>query len=82
VNFGSNKRPRGSLKHLGTCEINCTAKEGESMCPHMKGMICRMVDVEPEHLDCVRGENCLGDGWKSCGVYISQFFFDKNDELI
>lgn len=52
------------------------------MCPQLKGTICRLVDVGPEHLDCVREENCLGNGWQSCGVYISQFFFDSNDEPI
>ncbi len=52
------------------------------MCPQLKDAICAMVDMGPEHLECVREENCLGDGWHDCGVYISQFFFDKNGEYI
>jgi hypothetical protein len=52
------------------------------MCPHLNDTICRMIDVGPEHLDCVREEHCLGDGWTSCDVYISQFFFDRHDKLI
>ena len=52
------------------------------MCPNLKGTICNMIDVGPEHVECVREENCLGEGWQNCGIYISQFFFDKDDELI
>jgi hypothetical protein len=52
------------------------------MCPQLKDTICRMVDMGPEHLDCVQEEHCLGDGWPGCSVYISQFFFDRNDEFI
>ncbi len=54
----------------------------KDMCPQLKDAICAMVGMGPEHLECVREESCLGDGWTSCGVYISQFFFDKDDEYI
>ena len=53
-----------------------------TVCPQLKDTVCRIVDLGPEHLDCVREENCLGNGWPGCGVYISQFFFDGNDEPI
>jgi len=52
------------------------------MCPNLKHTICTMVDIGPEHVDCVMEEHCLGDGWPDCNLYISQFFFDKNDEYI
>ena len=57
-------------------------KEMKDVCPKIKGSTCEIVDMGPEHLECVREENCLGDGWPDCGVYISQFFFDKDDEYI
>jgi hypothetical protein len=52
------------------------------MCPQLKDTICGMADIGPEHLDCVQEEHCLGDGWPGCSVYISQFFFDRNDNYI
>jgi hypothetical protein len=57
-------------------------KEMRDMCPQLKDTICIMADMGPEHLECVRKENCLGAGWRDCQVYISQFFFDKNYEFI
>ncbi len=52
------------------------------MCPYLKGTICEMVGLSPAHLECVRVANCLEDGTLACDVYISQFFFDSNDEYI
>jgi hypothetical protein len=52
------------------------------MCPYLKGMICQMVGISPAHLECVRTENCHSGNSLTCDVYISQFFFDSNDEYI
>ena len=52
------------------------------MCPRLKNTICTMVDIGPTHLDCVSEGHCNGEGWPDCSVYISQFFFDRNDEYI
>ncbi len=52
------------------------------MCPYMKETICEMVGISPRHLECAKLENCYGDGWTNCNTYISQFFFDSNDEYI
>jgi hypothetical protein len=52
------------------------------MCPKMKGTVCNLVDLSPISVECVNVSDCLGSDWRSCGVYISQFFFDKDDELI
>lgn len=57
-------------------------KGGSRMCPYMKETICEMAGISPEHLECAKIENCNGDGWKGCNTYISQFFFDSNDEYI
>lgn len=57
-------------------------KGDNKMCPYMKETICEMVGISPRHLECARMENCIGDGWTNCNTYISQFFFDANDEYI
>jgi len=57
------------------------SREG-SMCPKLKGAICDMVGISPEKLECVKREDCLSASWTDCEIYISQFFFDRNDEYI
>jgi len=52
------------------------------MCPKLKGTICDMVDVSPEYVECASMENCLSGASLDCAIYISQFFFDENDEYI
>ena len=52
------------------------------MCPQLKDVICRIVDIGPEHVECVTEDHCLGEYWPDCSVYVSQFFFDKNDEFV
>jgi len=52
------------------------------MCPQLKDAVCRIVDIGPEHVECVTEEHCLGENSPDCKLYISQFFFDSNDEYI
>ncbi len=52
------------------------------MCPYLNGTICKMVGISPTHVECARNETCHGDHLLTCDVYISQFFFDSNDEYI
>ncbi len=52
------------------------------MCPKLKGAVCDMVDIRPEHVDCASKADCLSNAWVDCQLYISQFFFDQNDEYI
>jgi len=52
------------------------------MCPKNKNGICAMIDLNPNELDCVNSEDCVGTNWPRCSVYNSQFFFDRNDSFI
>jgi hypothetical protein len=52
------------------------------MCPKMKGAVCSLVDISPHSLECVSVRDCFGGDWPTCGVYVSQFFFDRNDEFV
>ncbi len=58
------------------------SKGGENMCPKLKGAICSMVELSPNNLVCVDASDCFGGDWQHCSVYVSQFFFDKNDEFV
>ena len=52
------------------------------MCPKLRGAVCDMVDLNPEHMECAKSEGCLSDDWVNCEIYISQFFFDRDDEYV
>lgn len=53
------------------------------MCPELRNTVCTLVEIGPKYLECVSEEHCNGEGWwPHCNVYISQFFFDKNDDYI
>lgn len=52
------------------------------MCPYLRGTVCEMVGISAAHVDCAKTENCDSGNSLTCDVYISQFFFDSNDEYI
>ncbi len=52
------------------------------MCPQFNDDICLMIDLEPEHLECISEKNCLWEDRISFDVYISEFFFDNNEKSV
>jgi hypothetical protein len=48
-------------------------------CPYLEEDFCRISGIEREMAGYIDKTCCYSNKWNKCSIYISQFFYDPND---
>jgi len=56
-----------------------TGKRIGERCPYLEKDLCRISGVEREMSGHIDKNCCYSNEWNKCSIYISQFYYDPND---
>lgn len=56
-----------------------TRKIFAEKCPYLEDGFCTISGIERETAGYIDKNSCYSNEWNKCSIYISQFFYDPND---